>query len=393
MRARLFTAILAAGWAAAVPVLAAGCSGPGGSGPPGPQAGPTAGAARSAGATSRAYVTQVSCGDTTADAGVLQHAIDASRAGSVIQIGGTCLLDRAIVLLPNRTYTGTSRTGTVLRQDAALPYVLVSSAYVDNSATTGSPLTIQQLTVACSGRGHTNGIVIMNWQTDVQELDVSNCGGSGIVDTSQALDGATIRNTSVNSRFANNFITGSGGSGFRVIDHGNSVTDGYLDGNRIADSGGAAVLMDNAAGWDISGNHLYNDKSDGIMANRLYGTAISGNYIEDFASRRPAGQWYGIAGTVQGGNGSTIYGNRIFNDLGETGAATHIYVGITSVNGHTGNIAVYGNAIRGAGQRDVALSFSAGPGTLTVAAAGNAISQVGTVTRHSGAVHFSSRVR
>ena len=334
-------------------------------------------------------MTQVNCGDTPADAAALQHAIDASPAGSKIQIGGTCLLDKGIVLLPNRTYTGANRTGTVLRQDAAMPYVLASSAYVDNSTTTGSPLTIQQLTVACSGRGNTDGIVIMNWQTDVQQVDVSNCGGDGIVNTSQTPNGATISNTSVNSRFADNFITGSGANGFRVIDHGNSVTDGYLLDNRIADTGGDAVLMDNAAGWNISGNHLYNDKSDGIMANRLYGTTISGNYIEDFASQRTAGQWYGIVGTVQGGNGSTVYGNRIFNDLGETGTATHIYLGITSVNGRTGNIAINGNAIRGAGPRDVALSFSAGSGSLTVAAAGNVITQVGTTARHFGAVHLS----
>jgi hypothetical protein len=325
----------------------------------------------------------VNCGDTSADAGALQQAIDKSPDGSVIQIGGTCLLNRGIVLLPNRTYTGASRTGTVLKQAATMPYVLASSAYVDNSSTTGSPLAIQQLTVACSGRGSTDGIIILNWQTDVQQVDVSNCGGDGIVDTSQTPNGATIGNTSVNSRFADNFITGSGGNGFRVIDHGNSVTDGYLLDNRIADSGGDAVLMDNAAGWNISGNHLYNDKSDGIMANRLYGTTISGNYIEDFASRQKASQWYGIVGTVQGGNGSTI------NDLGETGNATHIYIGITSVNGRTGNIAINGNAIRGAGLRDVAFSFSAGAGTLTVAVAGNVVTQVGTTVRHFGAVHLS----
>lgn len=376
----------------AASVAAAGCSVPGaGSGSPTASARATVSPGRHPpSATSKAFVTQVNCGDTPADAGALQHAIDASPDGSVIQIGGTCLLDKGIVLLPNRTYTGTNRTGTVLRQAAAMPYVLASSAYVDNSATTGSPLTIQQLTVACSGHGNTDGIIIMNWQADVQQVNVSNCGGDGIVDTSQAPNGATIRNTSVNSRFADNFITSSGGSGFRVIDHGNSVTDGYLLDNRIADSGGDAVLMDNAAGWNISGNHLYNDKSDGIMANRLYGTAISGNYIEDFASRRTAGQWYGIVGTVQGGNGSTIYGNRIFNDLGETGTATHIYIGITSVNGRTGNIAINGNAIRGAGPRDVALSFSAGSGSLAVAAAGNVITQVGTTARHFGAVHLSS---
>ena len=155
-------------------------------------------------ATRTAFVTQVNCGNSPADAATLQHAIDASPDGSVIQIGGTCLLDRPIVLLSNRTYTGASRTGTVLRQDATMPYVLASSAYVDNSATTGSPLTIQRLTVACSGHGNTDGIIIMNWQTDVQEVDVSNCGGSGIVDTSQTPNGATIGNTSVNSRFDDN---------------------------------------------------------------------------------------------------------------------------------------------------------------------------------------------
>ena len=69
--------------------------------------------------SSAAYVTQVNCGDTPADAATLQRAIDASPDGSVIQIGGTCLLSRGIVLLSNRTYTGASRTGTVLRQDAA----------------------------------------------------------------------------------------------------------------------------------------------------------------------------------------------------------------------------------------------------------------------------------
>lgn len=376
----------------AVSVAAAGCSVPGpGAGSPTAPAGSTPSAVRHPpSATSKAFVTQVNCGNTRADTATLQHAIDSSPDGSVIQIGGTCLLDHGIVLLPNRTYTGASRTGTVLRQDATMPYVLASSAYVDNSATTGSPLTIQRLTVACSGHGSTDGIIIMNWQADVQEVDVTNCGGSGIVDTSQTPNGATIGNTSVNSRFEDNFITGSGASGFQVIDHGNSVTDGFLVDNRIANSGGNAVQMDNAAGWNISGNHLYNDKSDAIMANRLYGTTISGNYIEDFASQRTAGQWYGIVGTAQGGNGSTIYGNRIFNDLGVTGTATHIYIGIASVNGHTGNIAIYGNAIRGAGPRDVALSFSAGAGSLTVAAAGNVITQVGTAERHFGAVHLSS---
>jgi hypothetical protein len=175
----------------------------------------------------------------------------------VIEISGTCFLTRGITLLQQRTYTGDGRTITVLRQGAEMRYVMASAAFVNNDSTTGSPLTIQQLTVACSGRGQTDGIVILNWQADVHDVNVSNCGGSGIVDTSQTADGRSITNTSVNSRFVDNFISGSGANGFRVIDSGNAVTDGYLVDNQISSSQGSAIEMANAAGWRISGNHLY----------------------------------------------------------------------------------------------------------------------------------------
>lgn len=355
-----------------ISVLAAGC---------GIRGAHTAGAA---------YLGQVSCGDSPADAGMIQHAINASPAGAVIQIGGTCLLDRGITLLPDRTYTGDSRTGTVLKQGAPMRYVMASAAYAANGSTTGEPLTIEQLTVACSGRGRTDGIIVLNWQADVQDVDVTDCGGSGIVDTSQTASGASITNTSVNSRFTDNFISGSGENGFAVIDRRNSVTDGYFLDNQVASSGGTAIMLQNAAGWNISGNHLYDDRTNGILAERLFGTVISGNYIEDFASGQRAGTWYGIEGTAQGGNGSAIYGNGIFNDRGESGGAEHVYIAITETNSGTGHVAVTGNVIVGAGQRDVGLSFSGGPHDLFVAVAGNAVSNVGTVTRVSGGVRMSA---
>ena len=136
----------------------------------------------------------------------------------MIEISGTCLLDHGIVLLAGRTYTGDGRTATVLRQNAPMPYVMASAGFVRNGSTTGAPITIEQLTVSCTGQGRTNGIVVLNWQVDVQQADVTNCGGSGIVDTGQTADGSSITNTSVNSRFSDNFITGSGADGFEVID-------------------------------------------------------------------------------------------------------------------------------------------------------------------------------
>jgi hypothetical protein len=348
------------------------------------------GSAGEAAASAAPYSVSVSCRDAPSDAGRLQDAINASRPGEVIDIGGgTCLLTRGITVLPDRALTGASTTGTVLRQEASMKYVLASTAYVSNSTTTGGPLSIRNLTVACNGSGRTDGIITMNWQADVENVDVTDCGGSGIVDSAAAQNGASIRNTSVNSRFDNNFISGSGQYGFDVADNGHAVTDGYLENNQISSSALDAIHLGDASGWDISGNHLYGDGQDGIYAARLYGTTIAGNYIEDFGARQASGTWYGIVSTAQGGIGSTIDGNKVFNDGGETGDAVHVYIAVTQVNYGTSYLSVTGNVIVGASQRDVGFSFSGGANHLMVASAGNLVSDVGTVTQRFGSASVS----
>lgn len=333
----------------------------------------------------------VSCVDRPSDAATLQRAIDASPSGAAIGIkGGTCLLTRPITMPGDRTYAGGSTTGTVLRQDGPMRYVLGSAAYQGNSATTGNPLAIRDLTVACNGSGTTDGIIVMNWQVDVEHVDVSDCGGSGIVDTAIAADGRPITNTSVNSRFDNNFISHSGAHGFEVADTRTAVTDGFLQANQIESSGQDAVYLQTASGWDVSGNHLYGNAQDAINAAGLYGTTIADNYIEDFGARQHAGTWYGIAGTVTGGVGSTIARNKISNSLGETGGASHVYIAIVQAHGGTGYLAVTGNVIVGAGPGDVGLSFSGAPGQLLVASAGNQIARVGTVRRSGAGVTLTT---
>jgi hypothetical protein len=329
----------------------------------------------------------VSCHDRPTDSAVLQRAIDLSPVGAAIEFqGGTCLLTKGLTLLSNRTYTGESTTGTVLQQDGGASYVLASTAYVGNATTSGEPLAIRDLTVACDGSGTTNGIVLMNWQVDVENVNVSDCGGSGIVDTNTNSAGGAITNTSVNSRFENNFISGSGHYGFAVLDSGNSVTDGFLADNQIASSGMDAIYVQNAAGWDISGNHVYDDDGNGIWAHRLFATTIGSNLIEDFGVRRPSGTWYGISGTVQDGPGSVITGNKIFNYQGERASGRYIYLGITGVNGGTGHLAVTGNVIMGVQPSDIGLSFTAGPNRLSVSVGGNEITGVGTPLSRAGQV-------
>lgn len=320
----------------------------------------------------------VTCKNRSTDAATLQHAIDSSPAGSAIEFqGGTCLLTTGLTLPGNRTYTGESTTGTVLRQQGNARFMLASSAYVDNATTTGDPLSIRDLTVACDGTGGTDGILLMNWQVDVEHVDVSGCGGSGIVDTNTSSSGKAIRNTSVNSRFDNNFITNSGQYGFYVQDSANSVTDGFLQDNQIASSRLDAIHLDNAGGWNISGNHLYNVGGNAIRADRLYGSTISSNYIEDFGDGKQSGTWYGIVGTAQDGAGSAILGNKIFNDQAGPGG-NYVYLGITQANSGTGHLSVTGNVIMGDG-RGTGLFFSGGPNSLVVASSGNQVTKVHTV--------------
>jgi hypothetical protein len=329
--------------------------------------------------TSPPRAVTATCIDRTSDAASLQHAINSSSPGAIIEIRGVCLLTRGIIFLDNRTYTGYNTTGTVLRQDRNMSYVMASQAYADNSSSTGGPVTIRDLTVECNGSGGTNGIVVLNWQADVEGVDVHGCGGSGIVDTNTAADGKAIKNASPNSRFDNNFISNSGRYGFEVNDSGNSVTDGFLDDNLIGHSRLDGIHLDNAAGWDVSGNHLYGNGWNAILADRLYGTTISNNYIEDFGIGQGSGTWSGITATVQGGIGSTIFNNKIFNHLGESGGAKYIYLHITRTNYGTGYLSVTGNVIVGDRSSDVGLAFDGGSNKLIVVSSGNEVMQVGTV--------------
>jgi hypothetical protein len=76
-------------------------------------------------------IVSVTCRDAPPDAATLQRVINTSPAGSTIAIGGpVCLLTRGVTLREGRTYTAGSMAGTILRQDAAMPFVLASASYV-----------------------------------------------------------------------------------------------------------------------------------------------------------------------------------------------------------------------------------------------------------------------
>jgi parallel beta-helix repeat protein len=187
----------------------------------------------------------------------------------------------------------------------------------------------------------------------------------------------------------NDFISNSGHYGFAVIDPVNAVTDGYFTDNQVADSGADGIYLQNAEGWNITGNHLYGDSEDGIDAQRLYGTTIASNYIEDFGTGQQSGTWYGITGTAQDGPGSVFLGNKVFTN-GEQAGAGHVYIAVTAANSGTGHLSVYANVVQTAASTDKAFFFNGAPNKLVVASAANQVSGPGAVSTVGGGVTINS---
>jgi hypothetical protein len=344
-----------------------------------------------------AALTQVTCSGSSGDSATLASAIGGVPQGGTLVIAGTCYLTQPLVLSSGRTYEGTTgdgsddEVGTVLAQHFSGNYLVASDGYADNTASdgTGDPLTVQDLAINCDSAA-TDGLVLMAWQVNVNHIDVSGCD-SGIVDTNADAAGTAIPSgdSSVNSRFDDNFIQNSADYGFYVDDSANAVTDGFFDDNQVASSGQNAIELSNAAGWNVVGNHTYGDTQDAIYADRLWGATISDNYIEDFGDGQSSGTWYGIFGTNQCGIGSTVDDNMIFNDGGESTTATYDYLAVgENSSGCGGYLTVNGNTIydQTSGNKATGMDFQ-GNGTassLAIGSAGNIIRGVATARTTSG---------
>lgn len=321
--------------------------------------------------TSSANAAQViaTCHNNSSDAATIQREINNSVAGDAVVFAGPCLINKTIKLLAFRTYEGQSRTGTVLKQakGANLPAILASDSWANNTASTGGPIVVRDLTI--DGNKHANhtmgaALVIRSWHTTVEDIDVLDSSGVGIEITNLSQNHTALTDTQVNGTIRNVFVSGARSDGIRVQDTGNSVTDWNLLDSWIGYCGGTGIDMGDAAGWVVERNHLYGNGAAGISAGRLYGSSISDNYIEDFNTS-------GILATVQGGAGSVIMGNRIFNFHGHGTT----FLNIAKVNYGTGMLAVTGNIIRGTG-KGIGLSYRRGAHLLIVTSTGNLVQGV-----------------
>lgn len=325
------------------------------------------------------------CRNTSTDAAAIQSVINSSAAGDEIVIDGPCLITQTITLLGDRAYRGDSAATTLTEASGAnLPAVLASDSWVNNSSTTGDPITLRDLSVEANGSGNPSGgdaVIIRSWNTDIENLHISDAKNAGLRITNESKNGTALTNTQVNGTVRGLFITGSGGSGVYVEDSGNSVTDWNLIDNWVAYSGGDAIRLENSAGWPIERNHVYGVGSSGIDADRLFGTSLDDNYVEDFKDS-------GIEVSVQGDAASTVSGNKIFQ-FGGSGGTT--YLAVNQVNYGSGYLTVVGNTIRGNGT-GVGLSYQQGGHQLTVTSSGNMVTGVTTPKSAGSGVTVSAGI-
>ncbi|WP_238412907.1 right-handed parallel beta-helix repeat-containing protein [Saccharothrix deserti] len=325
------------------------------------------------------------CSNDTGDDERINAAISGSAAGGEVVLTGTCLINGTIRLVGDRTLRGASRSGAVIRQapGANLDAMLASDSYLDDVTWTGDPVTVRSLTLMAerdTNPGAHDALVLRSWQSVVEDVVVRDAARHGIRVTNLSANGTTLQNTQVNGRIAGNHVENSGARGVHAEDTGNSVTDWQLLDNWIADSGTDGIGLDNAAGWLVRGNHVYGVGRVALWADRMFGSSISDNYLEDFGES-------GIRLSLQGEAASTVSGNRVFDFSGGTGTFLE-----TRVNYGTGNLAVTGNTVRGNGT-GVGLDYQRGPGAgLVVTSTGNLVTDVATPRRVGAGVTVTAGV-
>ncbi|QQQ80632.1 right-handed parallel beta-helix repeat-containing protein [Saccharothrix sp. 6-C] len=329
--------------------------------------------------------TLVECANTMSDGEQLNAAIRASLVGVEIVISGRCSIDSTIRLLGDRSYHGMSRTGTVIRQadGANLAALVASDSYLDDTDFTGDPVTLRSLTLEGNREANPragDGLVLRSWASVVDPVPVLGANRHGIRVTNPSANGTLLGNTQVNGRISACHVAESGGSGIRVEDPGNAVTDWQLTDNWIASAGAAGISLDNTAGWYVERNHVYDVAAGAIAAERLFGSSVSDNCIEDFAG-------FGIRASAQGEAASTVAHNRVVGTSGEVSAFVSV-----RINYGAAAVAVVANTLRDSGTR-IGLDYQAATGTTaTIASTGNLVTGVTTPRRVSSGVTVTTGI-
>lgn len=320
---------------------------------------------------------------TTDDTAAIQAAINASLSDSMVLFPtGTYLISSTITLKSRRKYAGTHYGGgsTIKQKDGAniANALLASDAWVNNNTFTGNPIWIEGMAIdgnkANNGLSTAVGIMLMNWLSTIRSCYVTNTPSDGIRITDQNSAGSGIVNTQVENRIESCKITAPGGNGIWVTDlAGNRNTDGFIRDCLFDTPTGFGIKIDRAAGWLITGNHVYSAGGSGISCDNAYATRIVNNYVEGFGLTFNAGNPF-IAGiyTAPGGTrGVTVMGNQVYQGSDPGNGNTFHYISVSGLSNPTYALVV-DNLLYGIGNNNhLGLVYQNSGGALNIQSGNN----------------------
>jgi hypothetical protein len=273
---------------------------------------------------------------------------------------GTYYVNIPVSLPGNGAITAPGPQGTTIRAVSSMSAVVAAKGWLTNTTTTDNQVNVAGFSVDGNNLA-TYGLVGRNQFSHYQQVWVTGAtsdqfrldylGANGIA----ALTTTAVGNWIVDCRL---FNTGSG-SGFRSNDlvGGGKFTDGYLTDTIVNGFGmtGTASLaqIDVAAGWAVTGNHLYSAQGNGLDLGRCFNTDVGGNYIETWGFSATAGFYLGIAlgagnapRLADNGNGTTCHDNRLSYNAAPGNAGTFIDgISVNAAAGATGTVVVANNTI------------------------------------------------
>lgn len=304
---------------------------------------------------------------STDDTQALVDANAAAGTGDVVLVpAGTFLTTVPVVAKAGVHYLGLHRNYSIIKlaNGANADAVMASAAWLGTSATSAdAPLIIEHLKLdgnkanQTSGLGH--GLALLSFWDDLQNVEVLNPLGTGILHSATRRDGTEISGTSVEHMMKRVVVRNPGGYGIRASDPTPSVqtvTDGWILGAIIQNAVEDSIRIESGAGWFVgAGTHIYGAQKSGIQIGRSASARVIGNYIETWGSSSTAASYFGIGF----GDGSTMYAtgpqpgviaNNTMNFTGGANAGSSIrgiFVGASGSG--TTNVEVGGNGVYGGG--------------------------------------------
>jgi hypothetical protein len=194
-----------------------------------------------------------------------------------------------------------------LKNSSGALCVFGGQGWLTGATASERPVIIRDLSIDVNGANNpgAHGIVLMNYRCLVDHCFILNPAVSGVVLADKNSSGVSITNSVVEPRVTRNTVKYSspaatngqygiwiqGGHFSGGVTTG-EITDGYLTDNIVQGCGDWSIRHERAAGWFITGNHVYNNQQSGMYLGTIWCTYCHHNEVDHFAQAGAASTTY-----------------------------------------------------------------------------------------------------